>query len=152
MCVSQKTPNMATNPDHVPPSTTIRLSFLPEYESVPFSPSSKLTFSGHILAPEVVNDAKRPMLSLSAVLDKSGSMGHDLGLVKRTCEFMMQQLSRNDKLGVVQYDSNVDEVIAPKQLHLWHEPCISATAHFCAAFSEDCPGVHDRFLCIPAGL
>jgi hypothetical protein len=101
---------MATNPDYVPASTTIRLTFLPEHESVACSGSSRLTFSAHLLAPEVVHEEKRSIVSLTSVLDRSGSMGHDLGLVKRTCEFMMQQLSKNDKLGVVQYDSNVDEV------------------------------------------
>jgi hypothetical protein len=46
------------------------------------------------------------------VLDKSGSMaGSKLALVKHTCQFMLRLLGSNDKLGVVEYDSEVNELI-----------------------------------------
>ena len=58
------------------------------------------------------DDSKRSVVSLSAVLDKSGSMaGKKMALVKRTVQFMLAQLGGNDKLGVVEYDSEVNELI-----------------------------------------
>jgi hypothetical protein len=104
---------MAQNPDHVPAAPSeVELQILTEYDSFVFSSPATLTFSSRLKAPEVVTEGedKRSVVSLSAVLDKSGSMSQDLRLVKRTCDFMMQQLSKSDKLGVVQYDSQVDEV------------------------------------------
>jgi Mg-chelatase subunit ChlD len=63
-----------------------------------------------VLAPE--DESKRSVVSLSAVLDKSGSMaGSKLALVKHTCQFMLGQLGLNDKIGVVEYDSEVNEII-----------------------------------------
>jgi hypothetical protein len=108
-----KETKMAANPDHVPGPSTVGMHFVPEYDSLIFSQPARLTFSAHLTAPEVVGEEKRSVVSLSAVLDKSGSMSKDLYLVKRTCDFMLQQLSKNDKLGVIQYDSEVDEVNFP---------------------------------------
>lgn len=126
---------MAANPDHVHGPTAVGLQFMPEYESLVFSQPVRLTFSGHLTAPEVVGEDKRSVVSLSAVLDKSGSMSKDLHLVKRTCDFMMQQLSKNDKLGVVQYDSEVDEVIIFQvfnERNVYHE----APAKSCKSMSS----------------
>eukprot|EP00287_Rhodomonas_sp_CCMP768_P030364 CAMPEP_0202853296 /NCGR_PEP_ID=MMETSP1389-20130828/90412_1 /ASSEMBLY_ACC=CAM_ASM_000865 /TAXON_ID=302021 /ORGANISM="Rhodomonas sp., Strain CCMP768" /LENGTH=528 /DNA_ID=CAMNT_0049531845 /DNA_START=20 /DNA_END=1606 /DNA_ORIENTATION=- len=94
-------------------NTQVELSFTPEFEIVGPQPT-KLTFSAHLAAPEVVDetDAKRSTVSLTAVIDKSGSMkGQKLELVKQTCNFMLNQLASNDKLGVVEYDSFVNELI-----------------------------------------
>eukprot|EP00281_Chroomonas_sp_CCMP1168_P006584 CAMPEP_0206256522 /NCGR_PEP_ID=MMETSP0047_2-20121206/24816_1 /ASSEMBLY_ACC=CAM_ASM_000192 /TAXON_ID=195065 /ORGANISM="Chroomonas mesostigmatica_cf, Strain CCMP1168" /LENGTH=164 /DNA_ID=CAMNT_0053682975 /DNA_START=137 /DNA_END=627 /DNA_ORIENTATION=- len=92
----------------------VSVSFQPEYDSFAAHQEATLTFSAHLRArsePEDSDNA-RSTVSLSAVLDKSGSMsGSKLNLVKRTGEFMMQNLSAKDKLGVVCYDSNVDELI-----------------------------------------
>jgi len=54
----------------------------------------------------------RPPLCLSAVLDKSGSMtGSKLSLVKATTEFITKQLLEKDMLGIVAFDSKVQEVV-----------------------------------------
>eukprot|EP00287_Rhodomonas_sp_CCMP768_P005503 CAMPEP_0196724340 /NCGR_PEP_ID=MMETSP1091-20130531/6229_1 /TAXON_ID=302021 /ORGANISM="Rhodomonas sp., Strain CCMP768" /LENGTH=616 /DNA_ID=CAMNT_0042066449 /DNA_START=26 /DNA_END=1877 /DNA_ORIENTATION=+ len=93
-------------------ATAINLSFTPEYEVVS-SQKTKLTFNANLRAPEVVEDtAKRSTVSLTAVIDKSGSMsGEKLELVKQTCDFMLNQLSSKDKMGLVEYDSDVNELI-----------------------------------------
>ena len=74
----------------------------------------QLTMNLRIRAPILAkqDESKRSVVSLSAVLDKSGSMaGSKLALVKHTCQFMLGQLGPNDKLGVVEYDSEVNELI-----------------------------------------
>merc|ERR1712167_435182 len=76
---------------------------------------ARLTINANLHAPEMHADVKRAPVSLSAVLDKSGSMHGYLGLVKGACGFMLGQLSARDKLGVIEYDSHVEEVIALAQ-------------------------------------
>jgi Mg-chelatase subunit ChlD len=74
----------------------------------------QLTMNLRIRAPILAqqDESKRSVVSLSAVLDKSGSMaGSKLALVKHTCQFMLGQLGPNDKLGLVEYDSEVNELI-----------------------------------------
>lgn len=52
--------------------------------------------------------ARRPSISLSAVLDRSGSMaGKKIKLVKATTDFIATHLRNEDKLGVVAYDTMV---------------------------------------------
>ena len=72
-----------------------------------------LTFNVRLQAPEIKDEGQqRAVVSLTSVLDKSGSMrGGKLGLVKRSSNFMLNQLSSSDKLGVVTYDSHVNEII-----------------------------------------
>lgn len=63
----------------------VSLAFKPEFEALPAGSATKLTFSAHLLAPEVVEeeDSARSIVSLTSVLDKSGSMGGSkLDLVK----------------------------------------------------------------------
>ena len=74
----------------------------------------QMTLNLRIRAPVLSqeDESKRSVVSLSAVLDKSGSMaGSKLALVKHTCQFMLGQLGPNDKIGVVEYDSDVNELI-----------------------------------------
>jgi Mg-chelatase subunit ChlD len=50
----------------------------------------------------------RTAVSISLVLDKSGSMaGQKLDLVKKTCNFLLKQLKNDDTLSMVVYDSQV---------------------------------------------
>lgn len=87
------------------------MEFEPEYDSFPARDTARLTFGAHLTAPTMMEDKDRAIVSLSAVLDRSGSMaGNKLALVKRTSDFMMQQLSAKDKLGIIQYDDQVQEV------------------------------------------
>jgi Mg-chelatase subunit ChlD len=58
-------------------------------------------------SPNVADEHRAPV-SVSLVLDKSGSMaGHKLDLVKKTTEFLVKQLGVRDYVGVVAYDSQV---------------------------------------------
>lgn len=53
-----------------------------------------------------LEDTKRAPVSVTLVLDRSGSMaGSKLTLVKETCKFLLQQLGARDSVGVVSYDS-----------------------------------------------
>merc|ERR1719324_2033347 len=52
--------------------------------------------------------ASRAPLSLTVVLDRSGSMrGEKLRLVVETMQFLLTQLQEQDSLGIVSYDTNV---------------------------------------------
>merc|ERR1719160_1565322 len=52
--------------------------------------------------------ASRAPLSLTVVLDRSGSMrGEKLRLVVDTMQFLLTQLQEQDSLGIVSYDTNV---------------------------------------------
>ena len=98
------------------PTPTIALTFSPEFAEVRSDVEVALTFNLHLQAPEMREEAAegagRSVVSLSSVLDKSGSMGgQKLALVKRASDFMVTQLGSRDKLGVVQYDSQVNELI-----------------------------------------
>merc|ERR1711939_987226 len=90
------------------------LAVAPEFGRVGCD-EARLTINANLHAPEMHADVKRAPVSLSAVLDKSGSMHGYLGLVKGACGFMLGQLSARDKLGVIEYDSHVEEVIALAQ-------------------------------------
>jgi hypothetical protein len=103
---------MASGGSEQAPSIGVQMEFQPEYTAFPARETVKLTFGAHITAPAMEEDSTRSVVSLSAVLDKSGSMsGNKIDLVKKSQEFMMAQLSAKDKLGVVQYDSDVDELL-----------------------------------------
>ena len=95
----------------------IVLSFTPEFDAVRGDTEVRLTFNLQLQAPEMITEGAegegRSVVSLSSVVDKSGRMsGEKLDLVKRASEFMIAQLGSRDKLGLVEYDSHVNEVIA----------------------------------------
>ena len=90
------------------------LAVAPEFGRVGCD-EARLTINANLHAPEMHADVKRAPVSLSAVLDKSGSMRDYLGLVKGACGFMLGQLSARDKLGVIEYDTHAEEVIALAQ-------------------------------------
>ena len=102
----------ASHPIRAPAS--LCLAVAPEFGRVGCD-EARLTINANLHAPEMHADVKRAPVSLSAVLDKSGSMHGYLGLVKGACGFMLGQLSARDKLGVIEYDSHVEEVIALAQ-------------------------------------
>jgi hypothetical protein len=88
------------------------LTFTPEYETVRSDTEVRMTFNVNLLAPEIGEDQKRATVSLTSVLDKSGSMeGSKLQLVKSASKFMLGHLSERDKHGVIEYDSGVNELI-----------------------------------------
>jgi len=93
------------------PAARIALTFAPEFDAVRSDTQVSLTFNLHLQAPEM-REEMRSVVSLSSVLDKSGSMsGQKLDLVKRASFFMVAQLGSRDKLGVIEYDSEVHELI-----------------------------------------
>lgn len=64
-----------------------------------------------LFAPDVA-DEKRAPVSVTLVLDKSGSMaGSNIRLVKETCKFLLQQLGPRDSVSVVSYSTEVRESI-----------------------------------------
>ena len=93
------------------PAARIALTFEPEFDAVRSDTQVSLTFNLHLQAPEM-REEMRSVVSLSSVLDKSGSMsGQKLDLVKRASFFMVAQLGSRDKLGVIEYDSEVHGLI-----------------------------------------
>eukprot|EP00961_Rhodomonas_salina_P047308 635494-Rhodomonas_salina.1 len=91
---------------------SVAVSFTPEYERVKAS-DRKITCLAHLSAAPMRSSANfRPRISLSSVIDKSGSMkGSKMKLVQKANEFVINNLSGQDKLGVVTYDSNTQELI-----------------------------------------
>ena len=93
----------------------VSLSCTPEY-AVTGADAGRLTVNMRVLAPYLPDEGKRAPVSLSCVLDKSGSMaGAKLALVKKSVCFMLSHLGPRDKIGVVEYDSAVNELIPPSR-------------------------------------
>ena len=93
----------------------VSLTHTPEY-AVAGADAGRLTVNIRVLAPYMPDEGKRAPVSLSCVLDKSGSMaGAKLALVKRSVCFMLDHLGPRDKIGVVEYDSAVNELIPPSR-------------------------------------
>ena len=60
---------------------------------------------------KVERKVERAPLNISLVIDRSGSMeGDNLNYVKKAVDFVIQNLSKNDYLSIVQYDDTVDVV------------------------------------------
>ncbi|GMH34402.1 hypothetical protein BSKO_02236 [Bryopsis sp. KO-2023] len=90
-------------------STALSLSVIPEF---PYIPVVETDFS-HVItiqAPQAIANADRAPVSLTAVLDRSGSMsGSKIDLLKRSTEFLVDQLQEGDSIGIVSYASEVSE-------------------------------------------
>ena len=84
----------------------LQLAFHPEFRAYR-NASCAATCLLQIKAPDVNDEARAPV-SLTTVLDVSGSMaGQKLDLVKSTVLFLLKQLNERDSIGVVTFDSNV---------------------------------------------
>lgn len=60
-----------------------------------------------LAAPQVDDRKFRPSIDLVAVVDKSSSMsGRNIQLVKNTLQFIIKQLTKNDKLAVITYSDS----------------------------------------------
>jgi Mg-chelatase subunit ChlD len=96
------------------PGQMVSLTCVPEFAVTGNDDGQRLTLNLRVCAPELApeDESKRATVSLTAVLDTSGSMaGSKLALVKRTCQFVLGQLGPQDRLGVVEYDSEVNELV-----------------------------------------
>lgn len=93
------------------------MNLVPEFSAVAANESRTIGVVASFTATNVVSDDERLPVRLSAVLDKSGSMaGQKLDLVKATTQFMVQQLTPADSLGIVCYDTEVEETLAFRQV------------------------------------
>jgi len=75
-------------------------------------------------AAAIKKDIERVPLNIALVIDRSGSMAGDkLNYVKKATDFVIDNLSKEDRLSIVQYDNQVDVVSASqavtnkKELH-----------------------------------
>lgn len=69
-----------------------------------------------ITAPESVNSAKRPLLNLSLVLDRSGSMqGEKIARARAAAAYCVDQLLPQDRVSVVIFDDAID-LLVPSQM------------------------------------
>ena len=102
----------------------LALSSVAEFSSIPIREQS-LSVVVSVVAPASVASASRAPVSVSAVLDRSGSMrgnqrltllpsgsteqctGEKIRLLKLSTEFLVDRLTSNDFLGVVSYSSDV---------------------------------------------
>ncbi|MCH2042767.1 MAG: VWA domain-containing protein [Saprospiraceae bacterium] len=64
-------------------------------------------------AAKAAQEKERAPLNISVVLDRSGSMAGDkLNYVKKATNFIVDNLNKNDRLSIVQYDTRIDVVAA----------------------------------------
>eukprot|EP01006_Ploeotia_vitrea_P066638 TRINITY_DN95396_c0_g1_i1.p1 TRINITY_DN95396_c0_g1~~TRINITY_DN95396_c0_g1_i1.p1 ORF type:complete len:593 (-),score=86.00 TRINITY_DN95396_c0_g1_i1:75-1853(-) len=90
-------------------ATTV--SCVPEYSAVSFQETKEIHVNTRIQAPALpvdVPSTSRAPLSLTAVIDRSGSMsGTKLKLVKETLQFVLSSLNEDDTFGVISYSDSV---------------------------------------------
>lgn len=83
-------------------------SYVPEYEHYPLK-AQQFKFIFSIEAPCASNMVDRAPVSISTVLDRSGSMtGDKIELLKNSVEYLIDILSDGDSLGIISYSSNVN--------------------------------------------
>jgi len=93
--------------DPASPTQQIKLSSRTEYPVLSCLEQEHVYIMGSIYAP-LFEKTERAPINLVAVIDKSGSMaGQKLQLVKKTCQFMIQQLKKSDLFSLVTYDEQV---------------------------------------------
>jgi len=89
-------------------STKIELSVNSEFSAFARDESIESAyFNCSLKAPECPDNDRKPV-DITVVLDRSGSMcGEKLELCKKTIQFLMGELSANDRLALVTYDTHV---------------------------------------------
>ncbi|KAL9647647.1 hypothetical protein ABK040_015137 [Willaertia magna] len=91
-------------------STKIFFSGAIEYTQAPYDKETDIYCMASLQAPEYETEERqaRSGLDLICVIDKSGSMaGSKIDLVRKTLSFMVEQLKDNDRIALVEFDSNV---------------------------------------------
>lgn len=100
-----------------PPSPSLKLEVFGEWMKVPSCIESKVTVMAKLSAlarssPENEEGGEsRAPISISAAIDRSGSMKNHLPLLKETLQFMIQQLRPKDQLCLVAFDSEVSTLL-----------------------------------------
>jgi Mg-chelatase subunit ChlD len=108
VAVTVPTPTVST-----PTSTTSELLLSSETQyNVIHNDHQNILVNTKIVAPEEIADEKRENLDLVCVLDISSSMNgaSKLDLCKNTLDFVVSQLSPNDRLSLVTFSNNVKTV------------------------------------------
>ncbi|CAK4182063.1 unnamed protein product [Aphanomyces euteiches] len=91
---------------------TIRISSAAERFEIAAAEACSTFVNCNLVAPSVEEDERKP-IDLIVVLDRSGSMaGAKLALCKKTMEFLAQQLTAQDRVALVSYDTHVTTDLA----------------------------------------
>ncbi|KAL3138377.1 hypothetical protein ABBQ32_006179 [Trebouxia sp. C0010 RCD-2024] len=89
-------------------STDLRFSHKLDYSAVQYASQRDLIMLASITGSQIASDRQRAPLDLVAVLDRSGSMaGGKLNAVKKTMNFLVQQMSAVDRLSIVTFSNDV---------------------------------------------
>lgn len=82
------------------------------------TPDNPITLYVHLQGiKKTVQEEKRIPLNLSVVIDRSGSMtGEKIDYVKKAAEYLINQLSEDDFISIVLYDSDVEILCKPQAL------------------------------------
>jgi len=92
----------------VEPSTKLQLSVDSEFVAYARDQFIESTYLNCSFRAPVCPEGDRKPVDIVVVLDRSGSMaGSKLDLCKKTIQFLMGELSSQDRLGLVTYDTNV---------------------------------------------
>eukprot|EP00210_Caulerpa_lentillifera_P004483 g4277.t1 len=87
-------------------SSRLSFTYETEFPSIPIR-EQRLSVVVSIIAPSSVERINRTPLSLSCVLDRSGSMsGQKISLLRQSTNFLVNRLQVGDYLGVVSYSSS----------------------------------------------
>lgn len=93
--------------------TECSIDFQPELWAHGVAAQSALALAS-LRAPSADSEHQRSSVSLSLVIDVSGSMaGAKLKLVQATAAFLLDHLLPSDKLSLIAYDSNVRSLLSP---------------------------------------
>merc|ERR1712137_1020248 len=78
------------------------------YESTPIIAMASISSPDSPETDDSDDDTARAPVILVAVVDKSGSMsGSKIASLKETLEFIIKEMSKKDRLAIVEYDTNV---------------------------------------------
>jgi Mg-chelatase subunit ChlD len=108
----------------------INLSLQPEFSAIPKKDHRKLSVVASLKVPSsstnhikihfsalpTQENLERPPIDLVAVLDRSGSMLNSISLVKDTMNFIIQELSDKDRLGIIEYNDKVNTLLPPTKM------------------------------------
>ena len=88
----------------------VQLTCQAEFQNYPYNEEHNCLSVVNLTVPCFEQeDGKRTPVDIVAVIDRSGSMaGNNLKLVKKTLEFLLKQLTEEDRLAIVTYADDAD--------------------------------------------